>query len=187
MIVVLNPNSGVGSSKNKDYMNAFHSIVLAGYTPVGYISTRYANRDISSVKAEIDTYAEWYGAKGFFFDEMSTTNPNYYSQLTLYAKSRWGSSTLSITNPGTTGSDLSVSDITVISESSSYNSNTIINKNEAVLVYALPSIPTTLPSGSGWFFCTNGTLPNPWGILPSYWSQLVIAAGTTSTSTSLLL
>ena len=60
---------------------------LAGkVTTIGYVFTGYGTRDISTVKAEIDEWADhWvpHGLSGIFIDEMSTETStlSYYEEL----------------------------------------------------------------------------------------------------------
>lgn len=84
-IAILNPNSGPGPSKN---FNANYETEIQvchdddndneHFTNViGYVSTGYGSRSMSAVKADIDTWYEWYGGPdgldGIFLDEMQST------------------------------------------------------------------------------------------------------------------
>lgn len=192
LIVILNPNSGVGSSKDLTYVNAVITIKNANAQPVGYISTRYANRPISEVEAEIDKYISWYNVSGIFFDEEGS-NANYYTQLTTYAKQK--GIKITIANPGTFVPPQTFSvaaDITVIGEDSKYPDITSISpwssypkSKSAILVYNQASLTllTTYAKIVGWIYITNDNLPNPWDTIPTYWTTLVQTLSSINSST----
>jgi hypothetical protein len=185
LLVVLNPNSGVGTAKDVNYANAVTRIKAAGAIPFGYISTSYNNRPATQVQDEINKYISWYNVSGIFFDEEGS-NANYYTQLTAYAKQKGIQQT--IANPGTfvpPQTYSSAADITIINEDSKYPGLTTIapwasyaRSKSALLVYnqtALTDFLTLINyiKTVGWIYITNDNLPNPWDTLPTYWTTLV--------------
>lgn len=76
--IIINPNSGPGSSQYPDQFYAAALDRLANYTNVeklGYVRTGYASRNLSDVISEVDIYAGWvsknqaFAMDGVFFDE----------------------------------------------------------------------------------------------------------------------
>ncbi|KAE8387015.1 Spherulation-specific family 4 [Aspergillus alliaceus] len=85
-VVILNPNSGPGSSPAPDANYAREVARLNSYAnvdTVGYIAIRYCKKPLQEVLEEIQTYATWahdyvrtgLGVGGIFLDE----TPNHYS------------------------------------------------------------------------------------------------------------
>lgn len=110
-MVVVNPNSGPGSTKYPDSNYIANIATLNAASNVktlGYVHTEYAGRAAASVQADINSYANWayYAASnikmdGIFFDEVPTAAANvaYMQKLTTYARGKFSSSTL-VLNPG---------------------------------------------------------------------------------------
>jgi hypothetical protein len=114
LTVIVNPNSGPGTSPiDPNYIDAggqgpLVPIAATAAQLVGYISTNYGNRDLTTVRAEMTRYydaAYWRGTSvrldGFFFDEMSNDlgDVGYYRQLREHARSL-DADALLIGNPG---------------------------------------------------------------------------------------
>jgi hypothetical protein len=83
--VIINPNSGPGTNQfpDADYTAAVEKLsTYDNALMVGYVRTGYATRNISTVIAEVDTYAGWSSDSsaltmhGIFFDEA----PYVYSE-----------------------------------------------------------------------------------------------------------
>lgn len=80
--VVINPNDGPGniSGPGEDYLAAIARLnVYANVRTIGYVRTRYASRNITSVMQDVTTYAHWstmaanLSMHGIFFDEVPST------------------------------------------------------------------------------------------------------------------
>src|SRR5438132_2763856 len=67
--VIINPNNGVGTSSDANYMTGTDLMQLYGITVLGYVATNYGNRAMDSIIAECARYAAWYHVDGIFFDE----------------------------------------------------------------------------------------------------------------------
>ncbi|CAL3969703.1 hypothetical protein PZA11_007708 [Diplocarpon coronariae] len=83
-IVVINPSSGPGSTQYPDEQYSASVAKLSTYAnvrTVGYVRTGYTSRNLSTVAAEVSTYAGWasnssrLAMHGIFFDEA----PHKYS------------------------------------------------------------------------------------------------------------
>src|SRR5262249_4299362 len=74
-----------------------------GVTVIGYVSTKYADRPLAEVKADVDRWVRFYPAvQGIFFDEQASAagRVDYYAALYEHARKERGLS-LVVTNPGT--------------------------------------------------------------------------------------
>lgn len=83
-VVIVNPSSGPGSTAYPEEQYSISIAKLNTYAnvrTVGYVRTGYADRNISTVVAEVSTYARWFSSSstlamhGIFFDE----SPHRYS------------------------------------------------------------------------------------------------------------
>jgi hypothetical protein len=200
---IMNPNSGVGSSQDANYVAAVSSLRSAGGRSIGYVATGYEARTVAAVTAEIDLYRNWYGGangiRGIFLDEMSNSgsaaSTAYYRQIYDYIKAIDSTWTV-IGNPGTTTSEAYLNgssgrtvDTLVVFENthaayanytpSAWNIN-YDRSNFAHMVYAAPDaaamttdINLAANRTAGYVYVTSDILTNPWDTLPPYWSQEV--------------
>jgi hypothetical protein len=171
---------------------------LAGkVTTIGYVFTGYGTRDISTVKAEIDEWADhWvtHGLSGIFIDEMSTETStlSYYEELYEYILSKTGLDEVH-GNPGVSSEEAFVSAPTttslVISENymsewPSYSTDSWVNEYDAarfsMLVHTASTtgemqkaIDLAVQRNIGLVYVTDDAMPNPWDMLPTYWQEKV--------------
>ena len=90
IIAIINPNNGVGTVRDPNYVNGIKALKSAGIMVIGYVWTDYGAKSISSATTEINKYKSWYSVSGIFLDSMSNTpgKENYYKTLSDYAKSK---------------------------------------------------------------------------------------------------
>lgn len=185
--VIMNPNSGVGKKRNLDYVTAIKTLKKAGISVLGYVATRYANRPLPNVRQEINHWKLWYNPDGLFFDEMSD-NHSYYQTLTAYAKDKGFQYTVG--NPGDNIGVASANDVdtlNVFENSSLPTLSDFSNWSDyptgkiSMISYNIATYPSSFVTDSksvfGWIFITNATLPNPYDVYPSYFTQLVDQLG----------
>ena len=187
--MIMNPASGPGASSNPDYVAAVNKAQAARIKVIGYAHTSYGARAATEVKAEIDAYKAWYGVSGIFLDEVSSDAAliPYYQDLADYIRATPG--TFVALNPGTIPAQgyMSVGDTVVVFEGTY---NTYKNWSAPAwagqypaskfvhLVYAT-SGNTQMKNAINWsrnrfggnVYVTHDVLPNPWDLLPSYWSS----------------
>ena len=131
-LVVINPASGPGETRDPAYAAQVEKSQAAGLTVLGYVSTGYANtsaanpgRTVAAAEADIDKFYEWYGVDGIFLDEASTdcqyanSPTSYYNELYQHVKAKGGQAVVAI-NPGIQTDEcyMSVSNIVVNFEGS---------------------------------------------------------------------
>jgi hypothetical protein len=200
VVAIANPDSGPGPSQNSDYVTAINNLNAAGGSAVGYVYTDYGNRSTSAVLNDVNTFASFYHIKGIFLDQMSTdpAEISYYQSLYTQIEAAHPGF-LIFGNPGTVPPEsyLSASPRTA-------DTLTVYENNDQVLPYSSVTLPSwvanypasrfdsivygvssaskmeqyvTLASqrNTGYFYVTDGTSPNVYGALPSYWDQEVQA------------
>ena len=193
--VILNPNSGPGTTQDTNYVAAVANVHAAGGKVIGYVSSSYTNRSLSAVVQDIHTYLALYQVDGFFIDEMTadstTAHIQFYQSVYNYIKGLSPNYTVT-GNPGTNVPEiyasLPVADQLVVFEDSAKHYNNYAplawqasypTSRFAHIVYAASAtqmqtfVQNASNKGAASVFITNKTLPNPYGALPTYWSQEV--------------
>lgn len=192
---IINPNSGVGPVIDPNYLAQTQAVQAAGGTVWGYVYTTYAARAIGVVEAEILKYFQWYGVDGIFCDETSTNPADvaYYIALRTYAQgaaTTYSRTSRFVINPGTqtdvvygagTAADLICNfEGTAATYQSSYSAPAWVATKPASLFYHIVHDASALQLGpivllatarnAGTIYVTDGTAPNPYNALPSYWA-----------------
>ena len=95
LTAIMNPASGpqAGPADVTNYNFAVRALQAAGGRVIGYVSTRYGDRPLSEVIADIDLYLTQYTPlNGFFMDEMKqapgAVDLLYYQEIYRYIKSK---------------------------------------------------------------------------------------------------
>ncbi len=190
IMAVINPDSGPGSSFDQNYANGIALLQSAGVIVLGYVDTAFATDSISSVESEVNQYLQWYPTiNGIMFDDMSNApgNEGYYSTLDSYAQSLGLAITMG--NPGTSVPSAYVGTLNVLcvqegaglltpSSLSTVSSGMGYAKSNFAYIAYATSLPneTYLAGVSNdvqWLYMTDATLPNPYDVLPSYFTSLV--------------
>jgi hypothetical protein len=186
---IVNPSNGPGYSKDSNYEAGIQELKEAGVIVLGYVSTAYTNRDLNSVKSDIDSWKSWYPeVQGIFLDEQTNwSGPEwYYDQADEYAKSK--GFTMTVGNPGANSipSYLDTVDVVLIYESpglpdlGNYQGWSAYPNNKLGMIpFSVSSMPDQwvqdASSIAGWIYVTDDALPNPWDSLPAYFEELVAA------------
>jgi Spherulation-specific family 4 len=95
LTAIMNPASGpqAGPGDIANYNLAVRALQAAGGRVIGYVSTRYGDRPLSEVIADIDLYLTQYTPlNGFFMDEMKqvpgAADLLYYQEIYRYIKTK---------------------------------------------------------------------------------------------------
>lgn len=190
-LAIINPDSGPGSSADKNYVKQVKKTKKAGALVLGYVYTNYANRSLSDVEADINAYYQWYGIDGIFIDQAyyaDCSQASYYETLNSYIKSKGGRVT--VINPGTNTQEcyVNVADMLVIFEGtyksykkwvpSSWVKNYSSNKFWHIIYSTSASqlqsaLQLSKKRKAGWFYVTNAGGSNPYDTLPTgaYWAK----------------
>lgn len=194
LIAIANPGSGPGAVVDPNYTDAIGSVRMNNGRVAGYVYTEYGNRPLADVFADIDRWYQFYQIDGIFLDQQANTagKEEYYRSLYERIKTE-GPNALVIGNPGASTIESylvhdgeRVTDILCIFETDSgflswqpplwcsgYGSENFCVLPFSTAVSDYPSyIDHAVEQKSGWIFCTNDVLPNPWDTLPPYLSEM---------------
>ncbi len=99
--IVVNPDSGPGSSFDPRYEQVISAARAEGVLLLGYIDTNYATVPLATIDQEIGDYQSWYGITGVYFDESSSSAAQlaYYQQATAAVRAD-DSDAVVMLNPG---------------------------------------------------------------------------------------
>ena len=189
-LAVMNPNSGPGSAPDPNYVSAVKAAEAAGITVVGYVYTNYGSRSLRAVESDVNKYYSWYPVQGIFFDQASTScsQEPYYGQLNSYVKAKGGPAR-TVLNPGTQTNQCyaSAADTLLTFEGSysayvsSYSAPSWVSSYPAShfwhVIYGTSAtsamataVQLSQTRNAGYVYVTTATLPNPYDLLPMYWS-----------------
>lgn len=191
-IMVMNPNSGSGTSPNTDYAMAVSQARNAGIKVVGYVYTSYGARPAAAVKQEITNYKNWYSVDGIFFDETATADTpsliDYYRDLAQFT--RLTTNQKVIFNPGTYPAEayMTIADIVATSEGKyknyaltqppAWTANYQPNRfwhivYGANLRQTYHAVELAKQRNVGYIYITNDQFANPYDTLPRYFTQIL--------------
>ena len=196
-VMLLNVDNGVGTSPLSHFQTLVRQAQAAGITVLGYSSTEYGARSISSVEAEVRDYKAWYGVNGIFLDLTEGTSGAlpYYQQLASYIRGDISGAVIWL-NVGAypDQSFMSVANTVMVFEGSyasyvadqvpgwvsqyspSHFANVIYETPQSDLVSAVNLSRSR--SRAGFLFVTDlSGSGNPYGAMPSYWSQEAATIG----------
>ena len=193
-MIIFNPDSGPGTVTKPGYAAAIAQAQAAGINVLGYVSTQYGARAEADIDADVNGYYQLYSPSGIYFAEGPTaatcdTLQAEYQRLTALAQSHDPNAYLAI---GTrfcptfiTFSDLMVEFAETYSTYQDYSSPSWMpGHSPDRFCHFVSEVPDANASqvlsraiglGAGWVFTTDGTAPNPWGALPSYFDQELAA------------
>ena len=196
-VMLLNVDSGPGTAPLSHFQTLTRQAQAAGITVLGYSSTEYAAKSIAAVEAEVRDYKAWYGINGIFLDLTQGTSGalSYYQQLASYIRGVIPGAVIWL-NVGAypDQSFMSVANTVMVFEGSyaSYVADQVPGwvsqyspSHFANVIYQTP--PSDLVSAvnlsrsrsrAGFLFVTDlSGSGNPYGAMPSYWSQEAAAIG----------
>lgn len=196
--IVLNINNGPDASQNADYVHGIADLIAAStgnLKILGYVFTSYGARLIADVKADIDSWNNFYNPNidGILLDEMAsvTGSESYYTEITDYAKTTVGLSEV-WGNPGnpTIESYIPTVDTIIVYEGTTQPSLSIFesstfypnyNKSKfAVNIFAQTVFDEQyirdLDAAQyiSHLHYTDDTLPNPYDTFATYLNDLLI-------------
>ncbi len=199
IVAIINPNNGPdGKPPNRDYERGLKDLRQSKVSILGYVYTKYGDRQIEEVKRDIDLYHKYYNVDGIFLDESAsgTKQLNYYQDIYNYIKTKTNLDQVVI-NPGTHTDEGYVTrpaaDTSVIFENYSevwekYQTQTYLeryqSKRFASLIHSVPDAATmrsyidlAVDRNIGYIYVTNDSPTDddgdPWNSLPSYWQAEV--------------
>lgn len=190
-MIVFNPDSGPGTATDPGYTQVIGQAQAAGITVLGYVATNYGQRAEADVAADINRYYDLYTPSGIYLaegpmDADCAGMEAMYHRLSDAVRARDPSAYLAV---GTRYCPTYIFFFDLMVQFAR-------NWPEYQTDYAPPdwmpanspqrfchfvhSVPGTdaaralsmaIANGAGWVFATDGTEPNPWGALPSYFDE----------------
>ena len=193
IVAIANPDSGPGKRKDANYEKVLKRAADAKVGTVGYVTLGYAERPISAVKADVDSWLHFYpNIDGIFFDEQPSGAKlaPFAAEAFEYARGKFPKGHV-FTNPGVNCSR------DYFDAKGTATICAFEHKDEFELweptVWLLRDRCIALVYGVGkekwratfdrarkrarWVYVTDATA-NPWTRLPEYWDSLVAAAAT---------
>ena len=192
---IINPDSGPGGCPpNSDYQRGIADLRAGGVTMLGYVHTSWCQRDMETIKGDIDLYDACFGIDGIFLDQVeggscsSADCCDWYEQLIAYVKAG-PNLDLAHLNPGMITGEcyykIPTCDTIVLFEDFAtdwpgYRPCSCVTHHPAgrssMLVHSESDADTmkshidlALLRNVRYVFITDLTLPNPYDGLPSYW------------------
>jgi len=190
-MIVFNPESGPGTAADAAYTQVIAQAQAAGIVMVGYVATSYGARPEADVIADINHYYDFYTLSGIYFaegpmDTDCTAMEPMYHRMADAVRARDAQAYLAV------GTRFCPTYITFFDMMVQFARDW----NEYQTDYAPPSwMPANSPqrfvhfvhsvppsdasaalsravaNGAGWVFITDQSSPNPWSVLPSYFSE----------------
>lgn len=194
--VIVNPDSGPGSTIDEAWLTSVEEARALGVTVLGYVPTGYGTREADAIDGDVNQYTTWYGVDGIFFDEVGEDCEGlagWYAERAAAADALVSSGdALVVMNPGlvTCAAYLDAADVLVVAEDrlalisdfepaawmASYGPERFM-----FLAYdaAGADLGQTLKfvhdASIGWTYITDDRPRNPWDELPTYWEAEVSA------------
>lgn len=192
IVAIVNPGSGPGKRVDRNYTRVFDLAKDRPITLVGYVTLSYAQRPLSTVKADIDSWLYFYPQiRGIFFDEQPSGDEqvSFANECFAYAK-KTIKDALIVSNPGTvcapgyaTGVPGTV--ICLFEHHRGFDkyqppawSQPLASSQFAVLLYGVASesemqkaLDAAVRKRTGYLYITDSPASMPWGRLPHYWQQ----------------
>lgn len=194
--VIVNPDSGPGSTIDEAWVAAVAAARERGVVVLGYVPTGYGTREAESVDADVNQYTTWYDVDGIFFDEVGEeceALAGWYVERAAAADALVSSGdAFVVLNPGllTCAAYLDAADVLVVAEDRLAQISDFEPADWMAefgperfmfLAYDAPGsdLGQTLKyvhdAGIGWTYITDDRPRNPWDELPSYWEAEVSA------------
>ncbi len=194
---IINPSkNGHFREKDSNYAKGIQDLISANIKVIGYVYTKYANRDSQEIIDDIEAWSQMYkddGVSGIFFDEVTTNSSDfdYYKNLSDETKAK--GLNFIVLNPGITTDqsyiDSGIADVVISYENphekllsnppSSYNTPT--SKTElSLLIYKMEDnsvdnlIGFAREHTFGYIYLTeDGFDGNPWDSISIYFEEQV--------------
>jgi hypothetical protein len=197
IVAIVNPDSGPGKRADENYRAIFKLVQKSKITLIGYVTFSYAQRPLSAVKADVDSWLHFYPeVQGIFFDEQPSQaeQAKFANECFAYARKKIKNAVV-VSNPGVacareylSGHDAPTA--CLFEHESGFDNFRLpdwaaeMSRDKfAVLLYGTKSademrtaFARALEKRAGFIYITDRPAPVPWGELPSYWDEEVAAA-----------
>jgi hypothetical protein len=190
-MIVFNPESGPGTAAAPAYTQVIAQAQGAGIVMVGYVATSYGARPEADVIADINRYYDFYTLSGIYFaegpmDNDCTAMEPMYHRMADAVRARDPDAYLAV------GTRFCPTYITFFDMMVQFARNWPEYQTDYAppswmpanspqrFVHFVHSVPPgdasaalsrAVANGAGWVFITDQSDPNPWSVLPSYFSE----------------
>lgn len=198
-IVVINPDSGPGSTVDSNYLHFIDLLHSAGCWVLGYVAAGFGNKAVNKINSDVDSWHTYYPKiDGIFFDESTNSNVtedvNTMKEIATYARGK--NFFPIVANPGTATDliywDEDTADIIIVYENrvdpteseirggNSFNTHRYASRqrkgaiqyNKSELDY---NILDQILKHNKWVFYKDDDLPNPYDTVPAYLNEFLQA------------
>ena len=203
-VVILDPADGPGAAPDPVYERVVTEIHNAGVVVYGYVDTNYGTRSTEAILADARDHVDWYAVDGIFLDQTPGGLELALFDAVKLLKAQGLAVTMNPGQPVIANAYVEWADHVVVFEGSreSYGRFHLPAWMRAFpadkfwhLVYDVPDgaqaqavMRRAAKLGAGLVYVTDGTMPNPWRVLPRYWAEEVAtirnSSGTSSSSSS---
>ena len=190
-MIVFTPESGPGTAADPAYTQVIAQAQAAGIVMVGYVATSYGARPEADVIADINHYYDFYTLSGIYFaegpmDNDCTAMEPMYHRMADAVRARDAQAYLAV------GTRFCPTYITFFDMMVQFARNWPEYQTDYAppswmpanspqrFVHFVHSVPPSdasaalsraVANGAGWVFITDQSDPNPWSVLPSYFSE----------------
>ena len=194
VVAIVNPDSGPGKRADNNYRELFKTAKSSSAKLIGYVTLSYAQRPISAIKADIDSWLYFYpDVQGIFFDEQPSgaEHAAFAIECFAYARQRIDGAIV-VSNPGVVcareylaGDDGPT--VCMFEHHEGFEKYQLPEWAEGlprnrfcVLLYGVESademraaMQSAIAKRSGYIYITDRAGPMPWDRLPIYWKEEV--------------
>ncbi|MBC8114476.1 MAG: spherulation-specific family 4 protein [Candidatus Saccharimonas sp.] len=192
IVAIANPDSGPGKKIDENYREVFKLAKGSKITLIGYVTLSYAQRPVSAVKGDIDSWVHFHPeVQGIFFDEQPSEAEHAPFALECFdhARKTIRNATV-VSNPGVPCAKEYLA-------RKDYPTVCLFEHQDGFDAHRPPAWTADLPADrfatllyntrtaddmkrqfqqvvrnrSGYVFITDAANPMPWGRLPSYWDE----------------
>ena len=189
IVAIANPDSGPGKKRDENYEAIIKRATEAKVGVIGYITLSYADRPISAVKADVDSWLHFYpGIQGIFFDEQPSERKHaaFAEEAFAYAREKFPKGHV-FANPGVNcdrayheakGS----ANLCLFEHKDGFENWQPATWTErdrtVILVYGVKSEKFTdvfakAKKHAAWLYVTDSEDAMPWSRLPKNWESLL--------------
>lgn len=181
--VIFNPANGPGTEPDENYVTLRSRLSKRSITVYGYVYTKWGDRNIDDVIADIRRHQEFYNVQGIFFDEAATAVEQLPYYQRLYKRCKVAKLKV-ILNPGVTPDERYAQCADILCNVETDNPPALpawVKKYPASKFWhILFNVPGSRLAGAlrrcrnkaGYVYITDDSGDNPYDRLPTYWDRL---------------
>jgi hypothetical protein len=195
-LVIINPDTGPGAFRDTRYRARVEAAQALGHVVYGYVDTAYGERPRAATAAEIVRHHGWFGVDGVFFDQVPGTAGwlAHYAQLAAIARARGLAVAFNMGQANVDRGFADLADVIAVFEGPApahaetrfpdWMHDAARRTRLWHLVFDAPdehALRAALERAAAGpcevIFVTDGTAPNPWCRLPTYWDRELALVG----------